>query len=258
MIRLNKMKKGLKQGHNYIGTFAKMADPSVVELFATCGFDFFIVDNEHSQMSKESMVNLVRTSDISGIIPIVRIRQNNRSMILQGLDAGALGIMVPETNTRADIEELITNAYYKPLGNRGYTASSRAAGYGAMNAAEYARMANENIITIAYCEMIEAIENLDEMLKVPNLDVMWIGPMDLSQAFGVTGEPGHPKVKEATQWIIKKTLAAGVAVGTIASDITDTRALIDQGVQVICLSSDQAMIARTGKQFMQELSGCRK
>lgn len=253
MIRENPIKKGLKEGKSYIGTFVKMTDPSSVEIISMAGFDFFVIDNEHTHMSKETMVALLRAADISGIVPIVRIRQNNRSMILQSLDAGGLGIMVPETSTRRDVEELVSNAYYAPLGNRGFSPSHRAAGYGFMDGAEYARRANENVMTIAYCETALGLENLDEMLKVPNLDVMWIGPMDLSQALGVIGDSRHEKVQAAVWTIIEKCRKAHVAVGTIAANAAETKRLLDMGVQFIGLSSDQAMIAYVGKQFMKEL-----
>lgn len=253
MIRNNPLKSGLKAGRQYIGTFAKMTDASVVELFALSGFDFFIIDNEHSQMGKESMVHLLRAADLSNIVPIVRVRENSRAQILQALDAGALGVMVPETSTGKDIEHLVDSAYYAPIGKRGYTASSRAAGFGTMNPIEYARLTNENIITIAYCETQDAIENLDAMLAVPNLDVMWIGPMDLSQALGVTGDPKHPKVIEAMQYIIARCRKAGVPSGTIAADAEATGALLDQGVQLIVLSSDQAMIVNTGKKLLADI-----
>ena len=253
MIRVNPVKKGLKEGKAYIGTFIKLTDPSVVEIISMTGFDFFIVDNEHSHMSKESMENLVRTADISGIVPIVRVRQNNRSMILQCLDAGSLGVMVPETSSREEVERMIDDALYAPLGHRGFSPSHRAAGYGFMNGADYARMANENVMTIAYCETAKALDNLEEMLTVPNLDVMWIGPMDLSQALGVMGDSKHPKVQAAIDEIIRKSKAAGIAVGTIAANAEEARSLIDRGVQFIGLSSDQAMISYAGRQFMREL-----
>lgn len=255
MIRTNPMKAGLKAGKSYIGTFAKIPDASVVELFSFCGFDYFIVDNEHSQMSKESMLSLLRASDISGIVPIVRVRENSRSQMLQALDAGALGVMVPETSTAEEVKHVIDSALYAPEGSRGYTASNRAAGYGSMDAAEYARTANQNVMTIVYCETMQGIENLDAMLAVPNLDVMWMGPMDLSQALGVTGQPKHPKVVAAMDDIIARCKKAGVAVGTIAGDAETTKDLLRRGVQLIGLSSDQAMIVNAGKRFLKEIRG---
>ncbi len=255
MIRANPIKRGLKEGKSYIGTFAKIPDPSVVEIFAFAGFDFFIIDNEHSQMSKESMVNLLRASDISGIVPIVRVRENSRAQILQALDAGGLGIMVPETSTAEEVKHVVESALYAPEGKRGYTASSRAAGYGSMDPTFYAKQANEQIMVIVYVETQEALENLDAILKVPHVDVVWMGPMDLSQALGVTGKPNHPKVLETMDWIIGKCKGAGVAAGTIAPDPKTTRTLLEKGVQLIGLSSDQAMILHSGRSFLKEIRG---
>lgn len=253
MIRENPIKKGLKEGKSYVGTFVKMSDPSSVELISMCGFEFMIIDGEHTHFSKETVLNLLRAADISGIVPIVRVRENDRAQILQALDSGGLGIMVPETSTREEVELVVSRTFYAPKGNRGFSPSHRAAGYSFMSGAEYAEKANEELMVIVYAETKEALDNLEDMLTVPNIDVMWIGPMDLSQVLGVIGNAKHPKVREAMRDIIAKCKKAGVAVGTIASNAEDAKELIDMGVQLIGLSSDQGMIAYSGKQFMKAL-----
>jgi 4-hydroxy-2-oxoheptanedioate aldolase len=161
--------------------------------------------------------------------------------------------MVPETSSAAEVRQVIDSAYYSPIGKRGYTASSRAAGYNTMHPVEYAEQANANILSIVYCETKEGLENLDEMLKVPGLDLMWIGPMDLTQVLGVIGQPKHPLVIETMKKIIDSCRKAGVAVGTIASDAAAAGALLDQGVQLISLSSDHGMISFAGRHFLKEL-----
>lgn len=253
MIRENPIKKGLKEGKSYIGTFVKMTDASSVEIIAMSGFDFFIIDCEHTHFSKETMVSLLRAADISGIIPLVRVRANDRAQILQALDSGGMGVLVPETSTAAEVQHVVESAYYAPKGRRGFSPNHRAAGYGFMDGGKYAEMANDNVMVIAYCETAEGLENLDEMLAVPNVDVMWIGPMDLSQVLGVTGQSKHPKVREAMKMIIEKCKKAGVAVGTVAPNAQEAQELLDMGVQFIGLSADQGMIAYAAKQFMKEL-----
>lgn len=258
MIRENNIKAGLKEGKSYIGTFVKMTDASSVEIFSLCGFDFIIIDCEHTHFSKETVVSLLRASDISGILPIVRVRENDRAQILHALDSGALGVMIPETSTKESLQKIVENAFYDPVGKRGYTASSRAAGYGFMNPTEYAMIANKNIMTIGYVETAEALENLDDMLTVKNIDVIWIGPMDLSQALGVIGQSKHQKVLDSIDTIIEKCKNAGIAVGTIAANADEAKKLIDKGIQFIGLSSDQAMISYAGKQFMNQLKNINK
>ena len=108
-------------------------------------------------------------------------------------------------------------------------------------------------MTIVYAETAAALDNLEDMLSVPGIDVMWIGPMDLSQALGVAGQPKHPKVLAAIDQIIHASRKAGVAVGTIAADAAEAQRLLNQGVQFIGLSSDQAMIKYSANGFMKNL-----
>lgn len=253
MIKENTIKKGLKEGKSFIGTFSKVSDPAVIEVFGLAGFDFFIIDNEHTAMNIESVVNLIRTGNLHGIMPTVRVKKNDAAEILQALDAGAFGVQVPQTNTKEDVQQVVDSVKYAPIGNRGYAASQRAAAYGFMNASEYAQISNENTLVSCYCETAAAIKNLDEILTVKELDIIFIGPFDLSQALGVIGQPNHPKVLSTIKEITDKTRAANKAVGIIASDVAQTKQWLDMGIQYIALSSDLAMIASLGKQFFKEL-----
>jgi 4-hydroxy-2-oxoheptanedioate aldolase len=221
MIRENPIKKGLKEGKSYVGTFAKIADASAIEIMAMCGFDYIIIDGEHTHFNKETRLDLLRACDISGIVPIVRVRDASRSEILQALDAGGLGIMVPETGTKEEVEKVVYNTFYYPKGGRGFSTSHRAGGDTFMNGKEYAEKANEELMVVVYAETADALENIDEMLSVPNVDCLWIGPMDLTQVLGVIGDSKHPKVVETMNNIIEKCKKAGVAVGTIAATPAD-------------------------------------
>jgi 4-hydroxy-2-oxoheptanedioate aldolase len=255
MIRKNPLLPRLRAGEACIGTFVKLTDPSVVEVLALAGFDFIIIDNEHTAMSKESMVALIRAADGAGIPATVRPRENNPAEILQALDAGALGVQVPQVDTKEQARQVVDRVKYAPVGKRGYAASQRSAHYGFMNAREYADVSNAETLVACYCETAEAIRNLDEILTVPEVDVIFIGPFDLSQALGVMGEPGHQKVLDAIAEITRKTRAAGKAVGIIASDAAQAQKWIDQGIQYISLNSDLGMIGALGKRMIGELRG---
>ena len=253
MIRENMIKKQLKEGKNFVGTFVKSSDPSFVEILALCGFDFIIVDNEHTIMNRESLQNIIRTCDATSMIPTVRIREVNDALIRQVLDAGALGVQVPMINTKTDAQAVVDGTKYAPEGTRGYAASQRSAAYGFMDPKEYARISNENTMVACYCETLAAIQNIDEILSVEGIDIIFIGPFDLSQALGVLGEPGHPKVLEAIDMVTEKTRKAGKAVGIIASDAVQAQSWFDKGIQYVCLSSDFALVATLGKRFIKEL-----
>jgi 4-hydroxy-2-oxoheptanedioate aldolase len=124
-----------------------------------------------------------------------------------------------------------------------------------MNPKEYSELENANTMVVVYCETAEAIKNLDEMLSVEGVDVMFVGPFDLTQALGVIGEPNHPKVLEAIDMICKKTRAAGKAAGIIAANAESARKLIEQGFQYIIVGSDQAFIQNMGKKLIKDIKG---
>ncbi len=255
MVRENKVKQKLKNGEVVIGTFVKTTDPSVVEILGNTGMDFFVIDSEHVSYNPETITNLVRASDLTGIVPIVRVKEATAVNIMQALDTGALGYHAPNVDTPEQAEIAVSAGRYAPLGNRGFAPTHRAANYGMMDKQEYIDKANKEILTILHCETMEAVKNLDEILKQEELDVIFIGPMDLSQSLGreVMGQRNHPKLLETIDLIIDKVRKAGKAVGTVAGTPEMAKELIEKGVQYIPMSSDQGMIAGMAKKFVQEM-----
>ncbi len=255
MIRDNILKKRLKEGKNAIGTFIRLRDPAIIEVIGMSGFDFIIIDNEHTAMNKENTTALIRAAELSGLTPVVRVRDNSSAEILQALDAGALGVQVPQIDAKQDAQAIVDRTKYFPVGKRGFAASQRSAHYGFMNPKKYGEISNANTMIISYCETMNAYNNLNEILEIEEIDVIFIGPFDLSQAFGVLGEPEHPKVQAAIDDIIKKVRTAGKAVGIIASNTDQAKDWMDRGVQFISLSSDLGMVASLGKQYIKSLKG---
>ena len=248
MVRENIVKKKLKNGEVVIGTFVKTIDPSVVEILGCTGMDFFVIDSEHVSYNPETITDLVRASDLTGIVPIVRVKEATAVNIMQALDTGALGYHAPNVDTPEQAETAVSAGRYAPLGNRGFAPTHRAANYGMMDKQEY-------IDTVLHCETIESVNNLDEILKQDELDVIFIGPMDLSQSLGrdVMGQRNHPKLLETIDLIIDKVRKAGKAVGTVAGSPEMAKELIEKGVQYIPMSSDQGMIASMAKQIVKEM-----
>lgn len=253
MIRANHVKRTLAAGGNVVGTFAKITDPSAVEILGRIGFDFFVLDNEHVAMSKESMVNTIRAAELSAIVPIVRVRENSPVEILQALDSGALGVQVPQVDTVAQARSVVRSVKYAPLGERGFAPTHRAAAFGLMDPRTFAAQSNDETLVVIYCETVAAIENLDEILSVDAVDVIFIGPFDLSQSLGVIGQARHPKVIDTIDRIVRKTRAAGRAVGIIASDSAEANGYLVRGVQYVTISSDLGMIIAQGKAHLEGL-----
>ena len=250
-MRNNKVKQIIKNGENAVGTFIKSNDPAVAEIIGLAGFDFFVLDNEHVAMSRDSMVNMIRAANVVGIDPIIRVRENATVEILQALDAGALGVQVPNVDTKQEAADVISAVKYTPIGKRGFSPTTRAAGYGFTDKKEYVQKSNEETLVVCHCETVTCMENLDEILQLEHLDVIFIGPMDLSQSLGVMGEANHPKVLESIDVIINKVKKSNKAVG-IVSPASKVQEYIDRGVQYLLVGTDQGMIAGSAAQTLKQ------
>lgn len=174
--------------------------------------------------------------------------------VLQALDSGALGVQVPNVDTFEQASNLARYAKYTPDGTRGFSPSVRAAHYGQMDKMEYVKFANENTLVVSHCETVTCVENLDEILTIPNIDVIFIGPMDLSQSLGVIGQATHPLVVETIDKVIKKVRAAGKAVGIVSSP-DKAQEYIDRGVQYLLVGTDQGMVAGAAKANLAKIKG---
>lgn len=253
MMKENKLKKMLAEGQTVIGTFIKSTDPAVTEMVCMSGFDFVVIDNEHSAMAKETMVNHIRACEIHDITPIVRVRANDPSQILQALDAGGMGAMVTNLRTIEDAVHAVKCTKYAPMGFRGFAASQRVARYGLVNAEEYAKYANENTLTICYCETKEAVDNLDEIVRVEGIDIIFIGPADLSQWYGVIGQTKNKLVMDAIDTIIEKTTKAGKICGIVANDGNGVNYYQEKGVRFIIMSSDLSLINYSSQRMFEQI-----
>ncbi len=246
-MRKNLLKEKIRNGESALGTFVKLTDPSVIEILAIAGFDFFVVDSEHVAFDREQLTNILRAADAYGITPIIRVKENNKVEILQTLDLGYHGVQVPNVDTVNQLESLVKSVKYDPIGTRGFSPSVRACDYGTCGIDEYIATANSETMIVSHCETKECVENIDEILKVEHLDVLFIGPMDLSQSYGLTGKPGHETVKTAIDTVLAKAKAAGVPTGTVAGNPDIAKALIEKGVQYILMNSDMGMIMQWAK-----------
>lgn len=229
---INKLKKTLKEGGAAIGTFVINESPDMVEVLALGGFDFIIIDTEHGPLSVETTKNLVRAAEYRGITPITRVTENTATQILRVLDIGSHGIQVPQVSTAEDAKKVVEASKYFPLGNRGM-ALARAADYGNVNALDYFANANEETLVVVHCESKECFENLEEIVKVPGVDVIFFGPFDMSQSLGIPGQIDHPKIQEMTEKVIELTRKYGKAAGIFVPTAEKAKMRIQQGFQYI-------------------------
>ena len=252
-MKKNYLKKALQDGKIVFGPFLKFTDPTVVEIMGFAGFNFVIIDEEHGPIFMESAQNMIRAAESVNITPIIRVGNNDEVLILRALDIGAQGIEIPQVNSKSDAVRAVKSVKYSPQGERGVCRYVRAANYSSMDKFKYFKYANEETMIIAHIEGVEGINNLDEILLVPGIDVIFIGPYDLSQSLGITGEVNHPLVTGKMKEVILKCKENKVAVGTFADDVETAKSWISLGVQYMAFSVDVGILYDISKTIVNKL-----
>lgn len=197
------LKSKLIRAELTIGSWVTLGHPSIAEIMASAGFDWLVLDTEHSVLELNEVQTIIQILDGRNCPAIVRLTSNHPDQIKRVMDAGATGVMVPMIKSAADAEAAVQAVYYPPRGNRG-VGLARAQGYGASFPA-YQKWLTDHAVIVVMIEHIDAVESIDEILAVPGIDAYIIGPYDLSGSIGRPGELDHPDVNKA----IKRILEAG-------------------------------------------------
>jgi len=235
-----------------LGIFAKSQDPAFVEIIGHTGFDFVVLDLEHGANTVLSLQNLIRAAEVTGLVPIVRVKEDTPSLISEVLDVGAAGVQVPQISTRKQAEKVLQAARFTPLGMRGVCRFVRAAEYSALDRYEYFTRANTAIIAMQL-EGVDAIENIKEILSVSGVDVVFIGPYDLSQSLGVPGQVDDPQVAQAMKAVVDECMEQNVVVGTFIDTIEEARKWSAAGVKYLCYSVDVGLFTEKCHETIQVL-----
>ncbi len=233
-MRENVLKARLRQDAPVYGILSAIYDPLVAEALGHLGFDCYMLDCEHGAGGPKDAEHLVRACETVNLTPLARVRSADPKLVLQFLDSGVMGLMLPGVRDVADVERLVAAVKYPPLGERG-AAGVRANDFllGAMGQAEYLTYANEQTLVLPQIETLAAVEHLDELLRVPGVDGFFVGPRDLSLAMGFRDGPGHEEVRAVIRDVFKRVRAAGLAVGIMTSSGEDARVWVDQGARII-------------------------
>ncbi len=242
-MRANELKRKIERGETVLGPFMNCCDPSFIEIVGLSGFDFAIVDMEHGPLSVETAADLCRAGQRAGLDPIVRVRKNDAPQIQRALDIGSAGVQVPQIETRGQAEAVVRAAKYAPLGMRGISLYTRAGDYTVNGLAGITDQLNEEQLVIIHIEGVRGLENLDDIVTVPHIDIIFLGPYDLSQSFGIPGQVNDPRVVNGMKDAVVKIRAAGKAAGTFAGDTDTAKRWIDLGVQYMSLGVDVGMFA---------------
>ena len=201
---MNKFKEMIKCGERPVGTFVDTCSSYVVECLGRCGFDYVIIDNEHSPLEAETSAELIKAAELCSMTALARVREISRPAILKLLDVGAKGLIVPNVNTIEDVEKLVSYCKYKPVGNRGFC-PSRKDGWGKdlnMSVADTMKYFNDEVLLIPQCETVGALEHIEEIAAMEGVDGIFIGPFDLSISMGIPGEFSNPVFEDAIKRVL--------------------------------------------------------
>lgn len=233
------VKRKLEAGEVVFGSFVKLDAPAIVELYGIAGFDFVILDAEHGCYTHAGLENMIRACERMGMSSVIRTPDAGEANILHVLDSGASGIQVPSLRSAAEVREVIRKAKYWPLGERGSARACRAAGYGTLP--DYEQRANRETLVSVHVENKEMVEDIEALCAVDELDVLFIGPGDLSASLGHPGDAAHPDVVAAIDRVIE--VAAGRKhIGTVVANAAQLESYVARGVRYIAWLSELGML----------------
>lgn len=239
-------------GQKPLGTFLNQFGGAAIEIIASAGFDYLIIDAEHGLYDVNTIADLLRTADSAGIHALVRIPEPTREWILRALDAGAAGLVVPNIRTIDEVQTLLRYAKYPPAGERGY-APVRAARYGTAGTADaIQKEANANTLLFPQCETKEALTIIDEILQLDGIDGVFVGPYDLSSAMGIIGQFSHPDLISAIDTIRERCEASRKFSLIFAPDATGAQAYYEKGYESVAVGLDYGVLLEGYTQLQKE------
>lgn len=239
---ISRFRELLLRGEVPLGIFVGLSDPAVVEILGHAGFDFCVIDTEHLPLDLGDVQNLVRAAEVVGITPLVRVSENNAKFILRVLETGAAGIMVPHVKDANDAERAVRAVKYLPRGSRSVHGGVRAARYGGVPLEQHLASSNVGTVVIVQIEEREAVERVEEIAKVPDLDSLFVGPVDLSASYGVPGRLHDPRVTESMRRVVEATRGAGRWAGRFMARLDEAEALLGAGIQYVVFSTDTGLL----------------
>jgi 4-hydroxy-2-oxoheptanedioate aldolase len=232
----------------------KTNDPALIEIVGLAGFDFVIIDLEHGPTSTRVLQDLVRAAELRGVLPVVRVKEGVPSTIGEALDLGACGIQVPQISTPEEAGGVVERMKFAPEGSRGVCRFVRSAGYSAVDRYTYFKESNEALV-ILQLEGTEAIENLEGILSVEGVDILFVGPYDLSQALGIPGQIDHPRVLDKVRQISEACQAKGRCVGIFADTVESSTQWRRLGIRYIAYSVDVGIFYESCRDLVQSIKG---
>jgi len=228
----------IRAGETLLGTFVKLPAPAVVEMLGEVGFDFVIIDLEHSSLDFAQAEMLATAADAVGMASLIRIPENRRYLVTKALDLGIDGVQVPMVETAEQARSAVLAARYHPLGQRSMSFATRSARFGNIPRDEHIRSTNRNQVVAVQIETLEGVEQAEAIARVEGVDFIFVGPADLSQSMGYPGQSLRPEVTEAIRRVGLAVGDQGTPLATHALNLEHAQEVMETGVRIIVYGID--------------------
>lgn len=251
-MRENKIKRMMAEGKQVFGTFIGLPSPGIVEICGEAGLDFVIHDMEHGTFSFETVENMVRAADLYGMTSVIRIPEGRPKQILRALETGAQAIMVPQVSDGATAKRIGDATRYGPQGCRGVANHTRGGGYAAGALVEHMEHCNRNVQAIVQIENPEGVDNVEAIASHENVDMIYVGPVDLSSSYGLPLQVKHPTVHGAIEKVMNTARKAGKKTGIFCVRMEDAVDAGKRGIDLITWATDTLLISRAFREGLKE------
>jgi 2-keto-3-deoxy-L-rhamnonate aldolase RhmA len=249
---LNKLLSLVQAGRPAIGSWIGFADPYSVELMSDLGFDWLLIDTEHFPIDRQNLRTILMATKGSDTTPVVRLSSNSVDHFQTALDLGAQGLVVPMVNSRADAVRAVEGCRYPPEGRRGF-APTRASRY-FQKLEEYVEKAKSEIALIVQIETPQAVDSIEEILTVPGIDGIFIGPSDLASFMSLAARITHPDVTALIDKLVDRACAHSKPYGLPSWSPEECMSYVERGARLMTIGSDLSFMAGAGR---KTLSGTR-
>jgi 4-hydroxy-2-oxoheptanedioate aldolase len=233
MLKTNFLKQKLDSGQPVIGTWSIIPSETSIDIISSTEIDFIILDAEHGPISYEKAQTLCSICESNNVSPVMRVGSIDESNILRALDIGIHCLQIPNVKSVKDVEEIINFSKYPPQGKRGFSPFTRAGDYSINNASKLSKEANSNTLLAINIEGAEAIKNIDSILEIKGLDIIFIGLYDISNYLGIPGEVNNIKVEKLLSDLTEKINNKNKIAGTITTNKHDIDKYLNMGIRYL-------------------------
>ena len=253
---MKNLKQRIKQGETLNGCWLNLGSSLTAEIVGQAGFDWVLIDLEHGAGSEKDVLFQLQALEHTAAGAIVRVESSESQRIHRVLDMGAEGIMCPKITTPADAQKVVNGLHYPPYGSRGVAKMVRASGF-AQNFNQYYQESRETILGVVQIETVEVLNHLDDVAAIDGVDVLFIGPADLSMELGIFGQFDHPRFKEALRETVNAAQKAGKATGILFFNPDAYQTYHDLGIRMIACGADATFVADGARNLAKKLDGFR-